>query len=414
MSTETRDVREQLKDVRNAIQEQIEKRAVVRREIQTQKQAFAGKNIPPAQMSKSPEFKKSVELTKTLSALDDEIENLQTTENGLLQMIGGSQSSPGRTTARHGNGPESGALGADAWSQAARHLDLRAEVRFFEADGESFLRPMAAVDLSPSSGLEAPSLQGPFVEAGRDRRSLYRVLPRQQLDPGTMSIDDFRQTGSRTVTGEVERDPMDTSQKAELDLSIELATDPVRTFAVVTSGVPTRLFDLEAQFAQFLRTEMQFQLELALDVHTIEQIMAASPPFGTTGADLIAQVRNAIAEMRAVGASPSILAISPEDAAGLDLTQTSGPEAAYVFTTRQSGGASPLWSLQVVEVPNLMEPVLLDPEMLGLLYTASGRLLVDPFSAMDTNEVRLRLEFDGLTHVRNISGAFVAGEITSS
>ena len=52
--------------------------------------------------------------------------------------------------------------------------------------------------------------------------------------------------------------------------------------------------------------------------------------------------------------------------------------------------------------------MVLDPAMLGVLYRGRASILVDPYSGMDTNDVRLRVEMEALLHVRDvIAGAYV-------
>lgn len=401
------------------------------------------------------------------------------------RMFGG-----GGRLAPRGNGPGStdDVAGGDGWTVAARTLDLGRGRNRVEVDAASLLqRPMAAVGVTPGSGLTAPTTHAAFTPLGQDRRFLYPVFGIVELGEGEMAISDFTQTGSRkaatiaaatdavtatahgfangervvfvaltggagltvgttyfvrdatastfkvaatsggaavdvttdataakvinletvgrTVTGSVERDPVATTEKAKLDLGVELATDPVRQFAAVVDKVPAKLFEIESAFEAFLRSELLYQLERAIDAHTITRILAAAPLAGNVGTDLIARTRNAIATLREVGANPTVLAIGPPDAATLDLTRTT--DGAYIFLTREAGAASPLWSLAVVEVAGLTSPIVIDPARLGVLYLAGGRVLADPFTGLTTNEVRVRVELDALMHVRDANGAYV-------
>jgi hypothetical protein len=43
--------------------------------------------------------------------------------------------------------------------------------------------------------------------------------------------------------------------------------------------------------------------------------------------------------------------------------------------------------MQLIEVPGLAEPTLIDPALLGVLYVATGTLLVDIYTGLSTNEV---------------------------
>jgi hypothetical protein len=82
----------------------------------------------------------------------------------------------------------------------------------------------------------------------------------------------------------------------------------------------------------FFETELRFQVEKAIDAHVIAKLMAATPPNGTTGTGLPAQVRHAVAAMRSAGTNPDLLVVDPTDAVALDLyTDGSG---ALVFGVR--------------------------------------------------------------------------------
>jgi hypothetical protein len=209
----------------------------------------------------------------------------------------------------------------------------------------------------------------------------------------------------RQVTGEVERDPLATTEKANLSLGVELVEDRVSQFAAFVDEIPVKLLNIEDALAAFLRSEMRWQIDLAVDQHAIEKILDSVPPSGSTGSDLIAQVRNARAEMVDAGANPTALAVNPTTASSLDLTQHGDGE--YLFVTREAGSASPLWGARIVEVPGLADPILIDPPMLGVFYDAMGTVLIDPYTGASTNVVRIRSEIEALMHVRNPNGAFV-------
>jgi hypothetical protein len=154
----------------------------------------------------------------------------------------------------------------------------------------------------------------------------------------------------------------------------------VSQFAVTINSVPNAIFESIDLMRQFLNTEGRFQVEKALDAHVFAQVVAASPPFGTSGSDLIAKIRNGIASMRATGANPSIVVLNATDAASLDLSADVG---GYVFPTRDSGSGSPLWGLRVIERTSAAGnevPYLVDPQMLGMLYLGIARFEADPYS----------------------------------
>ncbi len=52
------------------------------------------------------------------------------------------------------------------------------------------------------------------------------------------------------------------------------------------------------------------------------------------------------------------------------------------------------------------DPLLLDVSRVGLLYTGMATLTADPFSKLERNIVRLRLEYEALPWVRDVRGAY--------
>ena len=116
--------------------------------------------------------------------------------------------------------------------------------------------------------------------------------------------------------------------------------------------------------------------------------------------------------LRDVGANPTILALSTADAVSLDLAVTPSPSTGpYLFPTRDSGSASPLFGLTIVESPSMVihDPLLIDPVMCGLLYLGRTRFDANPFSEFSKNLTTLRVETTALFHVRNAQGAYSIG-----
>ena len=80
-----------------------------------------------------------------------------------------------------------------------------------------------------------------------------------------------------------------------------------------------------------------------------------------------------------------------------------------MFATRATGSASPLWDPTIRESESITDPILVDPVILGPLYVGTGTVLVDPYSSMERNVIRLRVEIEALCFVRDIRGAYVIG-----
>ncbi len=271
-------------------------------------------------------------------------------------------------------------------------------------------RPSVTIPLT-SALTKAPTLpsvgdwnrRGPdLVAMGGDERFLNSVLLRESVD-GETAVQDFKQT-ARTVTGSVQRALDATTDKASLDVTLTLVTETLVQQAIIIPDVPNAVLESIAPLRNFLSAEGTFQINKALDAHAMSQIVAATPPFGQSGADLIAKLRNGIASMRAEGANPTVAVVNPTDAATLDLAADAG---GYVFATRDVGSSSPLWGLRVVERigAGTEAPYLIDPQMLGRFYMGTLRFEADPYSGFKKNLTTLRLEVKALYHVRNAKGA---------
>lgn len=249
---------------------------------------------------------------------------------------------------------------------------------------------------------DLPRRAGGIVASGQDNRFLYPYLPAQ--NSGTdLVVQDYRQT-ARTLTGTVKRAVDATTDKATLDVTLASVVEAISQFAVIIPDIPNALFDSVPQLSTFLGTEGQFQVNKAIDDHVMAQIVAATPLFGQTGSTLIEKVRNGIATMRATGANPSILVVNPTDSAALDLSTDAG---GLVFPTSSTGTSSPLWNLRVIERigAGTEAPYLIDPAMLGVLYLGRVSFDADPFTGFKKNLTNLRVEVNGLFHIRNINGA---------
>ena len=131
-------------------------------------------------------------------------------------------------------------------------------------------------------------------------------------------------------------------------MEIRLASNPVAQLAIVVEDVPNAVIRSVAAFGAWLDSEMRFQIDRAMDAHCVAAIAAATLPNGQTGADLIAQVRNAITAMHDAGANPTLLVLNGSDAAALDLSVQPGTND-YIFASQVAGAGGPVWSLRAEE-----------------------------------------------------------------
>jgi len=243
---------------------------------------------------------------------------------------------------------------------------------------------------------------------GQDRRFLWPNLPSTHVGSET-AVSDYVQS-VRTLTGTVERAVDAATTKANVDVTVAASVEAVKQFAVTINSIPNVVLQSGPSMAAFLGGEGSFQVNKALDAHVLAQIVAATPAFATTGTTTIDKVRNAIAAMRALGASPNVLVINPTDLAAADLFRVGGSAATdgpYAIDVT-SGRTSQMWGLQVVErIGGGSDPMyLLDTAMLGHLYVGDLAFEADPYSEFKKNLTTLRIEMNALFHVRNVQGAY--------
>ena len=391
------DIRPQLQEVEDRLRSLREERA---RSIKVREAARSAAASAPEGDEGEPQFAAARAAVEAVQQIDGQIERVTERQTELLRRLGDMEA--GRSGFS--------APGVSGWETAARRLDIsRGETRVDLAGGALLHRPMAALNVSDFSGSGAAVLRTVAQAAPQDRRFAYPALRQQQIGPGDLAVGgftiSFTTTGLSGLTG-LERDPLATDPKAELDANVDWEQKDLRQFAITMDDVPVKLLEAEDQLRALLEGEMQYRLDLALDQHVISGIGAATPPSGSTGTGLIEQTRNAVAASRALGANPSVLLLNPEDAANLDLTKATG-SGEYVFAVRSEGSANPLWSLLIRESESITDPILLDPALLGTLFVGTGTVLVDPYSSMERNVIRIRVEIEALAFVRDARGAYV-------
>jgi hypothetical protein len=285
-------------------------------------------------------------------------------------------------------------------------LDLEHGVTRVDLPGGSMLRPMAVVTQGFEDSGAAPTRTSPPPPV-QDRRHAYPVLRQERIDSGDLSVGgvtiEYTTFGLSGLTG-IERPPTSADPKADLDANIGWQSKDVSQFAVICDDVPQAVLNAEDQLRALLEGEMRYRIDLQIDQHVLSGIAALAPPSGSTGTGLVAQTRNAVAAHRALGANPSVLLLNPSDAATLDLTADAG---GFVFATRATGSASPLWDLVIRESEAVGDPVLIDPAIIGALHVATGTVTPDPYSKLERNLVRVRVEIEALFFGRDHRGAYL-------
>jgi hypothetical protein len=273
----------------------------------------------------------------------------------------------------------------DGWTKAARAFSA-GENKVEGPLGDYLLRGKAvtATAVQTESDIERPGIR-PLAE---DLRNVYQAFA--QADPGgALHVDEFYVVSRDKSGAAVERDPMAVSAKSETDTTVSMETVDLRQFATLISNVPNALFGAAPQLEAYLRTAMQRELDQALDGHSLTKIDAAAT-LVSGGTGLVPRVRRAISDIKARGGSADTIVIPEIDLEGLDvLTEANSfpgwPFGCRVLTHPGIGGTG--------------NGFVFDSGG-AVLYKGSLGLLRDPFSAMDTNRTRLRLEYAALLMIR--------------
>jgi len=262
------------------------------------------------------------------------------------------------------------------------------------------------VDLSATTpATYRPRQLSDIASLGYDRRYLWPFLQREDVADET-AISDFRQTGSRTITGSVERAIAATTEKARLDVALDAVTEQLKTLAVLIDKIPNQVLRSIPGIVDFFNTEASYVVDNALDAHVVAQILAATPPYGESGTDIFAQVRNAITAMRANGYNPDLLVLDGADSAALDLLQDN--EARFYYGLDGRSDTATIFGVRIVErtADAAFDPLLIDSQRIGKLFLGTIRLDADPFSGFSTNQTDIRMELNALMHVRAAKAAY--------
>lgn len=306
--------------------------------------------------------------------------------------------SPFASQAR-GSGGRPGPL-ASAVAAAGFDLRSRPSVKIPAAQFYNAWVFPSTADMPP---LVTPSIAGVVA----DRRYLHPLLPQEDLGD-SLAITDFKQT-VETVTGTIERDPSAATAKALYEGTVVAITEPARQVALVAENIPAAVVNALPAFNAWLETELSQQIGRAIDAHAVGEIVVAVPGITNVGTDPLPDaIRKAVTAMRNAGANPSLIAVNPAQSESLDLLRTADGIYIRGMTSTNTG---PLWELTVIETPSVATlgasagPLVIDPGLLGLLFTGPTAFDADPFTGFKSNLVSFRVEMNLRMHVRNIVGA---------
>ena len=172
-------------------------------------------------------------------------------------------------------------------------------------------------------------------------------------------------------------------------IGIEFTPEDLAQVAIVVDEVPNAILAADRTLQQLLQTQMRAELDRAIDEHVVDQITAAGPLSGSTGATLIEKLRAAVGSLRAAGHNPTVVAVNPDDSAGLD-TLTTGADDAYVFDLNV--GAARLWRSESWRWRPPSSRRSSTRGRSGSCWPQVGTLTIDGLTGLERNVSRLRLE----------------------
>lgn len=239
--------------------------------------------------------------------------------------------------------------GRGSWAKAA--ADRMAKTMTTEIDGQKSL-------ITGSIGVPAP-IETDIVTMSAAPRSLLELIPAKGLNGGYGTGNSFsflRQTVRTNNAAPV----ADGALKPTSVYSLAEVEDRVRVIAHLSEPVPERYFADHANLQDFLRTEMEAGLYLALEnqvVHgdgTGENLTGLLNTSGilvqTFATDALTSIRKAMTNLEVYGITPTALVLNPVDAEALDLLRDSGATGKYLLGDPGGDGVEKLW--KVPRVPS--------------------------------------------------------------
>lgn len=168
------------------------------------------------------------------------------------------------------------------------------------------------------------------VPLGSDTRYAFGAFAQVPVDAGTTAVQVLRQS-SRTLAAaaDVIRDIDETSPKPEVDTDTELVTVALNQVAAVETGIPNVVLEQDA-IRPLIETDLRLSINEGLDKLILDAVALSDNQDPASDA-LLVSIRKAITVIQSSGYAADTLILTPADAETLDILQTDGPEAFYVF-----------------------------------------------------------------------------------
>jgi HK97 family phage prohead protease len=228
------------------------------------------------------------------------------------------------------------------------------------------------------------------VSLGFDQRYAWPVFPSVAVDSATTNVQVLRQSSRGLPSpSDVIRGLDSTIPKPEVDSEVELTSLSLNQVAAVETGVPNIILE-QPTIQPLIETDLRLALNEGLDKLVLDAV-ADSDNQDPASDPLLVSIRKCITTIQAAGYAPDTLIITPADSEALDVLQTDGPEAFYVFGAARFAPGQ-LFGLNVRVSKTIDVPVVCDSSALGRLYVSAITLARFEENSGSTNSSTIRLE----------------------
>ena len=211
-----------------------------------------------------------------------------------------------------------------------------------------------------------PGLAPEVVNTGQVPRRILDLLPRRALAAGIPYGGGNSFTyPKKTVRTNAAACVADSADKPTSIYTVAEIEDRVRVLVHLIEAVPERYFADRSSLETFLRSEMQYGLERALESNVVsglgtgETLTGILTVSGTTpvacATDLLTTSRNALTALEALGVVPTAYVFNPTDAAALDLVREGAGTGSFLLGGPGSAAGMSLWGIP--RVSSLAVPV---------------------------------------------------------
>jgi len=239
----------------------------------------------------------------------------------------------------------------------------------------------------PSTNLGIVTRDG-IAPLQADVRRMFEALPSSDPGAGALHVEHFEVASHGVASGTVQRVPTATTTKAEVDTTIAYETLDLVQWAATISTIPAQLLESQPKLASTLQAVLGVELEKSMDLHVYVKIDDSGAAVFSGGADVVTKLARGVTDLRRNGANADLAFVADTDYEALGLTTEANRASAFPF------------SLEIVPSQQLGAGELIVMDRSGVVFhKAAATFMLDPYSGMATNTLRVRAELNGLLEV---------------